>query len=97
VGTWIRDQESRIVRFSVQIRDGVIDEVRFNASFCVSLIAYCEVLAEWATGTVSEHAARIRPADLTAALACVPPYKRHLAGLATEALSSAIQESGGLK
>jgi NifU-like protein involved in Fe-S cluster formation len=80
-----------MAQFSVQLDDGVIESVSFKASFCVTLIAYCELLAEWATGATLRRASGIRPADLAVALTCVPPDKRDCAMLAKAALSSAIQ------
>jgi len=91
IGDVLRDSHGRMAQFSVQLDDGVIESVSFKASFCVTLIAYCELLAEWATGATLRRAAGIRPADLAVALTCVPPDKRDCAMLAKAALSSAIQ------
>lgn len=88
-----RDDEGLTAQFSLEIEDGVIRAVSFNISFCVSLIGYCELLAEWATGATLHSAVRLHPAQLVAALPEVPAYKRALALLATAAFLSALGQA----
>jgi hypothetical protein len=74
--------------------DGVIADVPFEATTCVTLVAYCEVAAEWATGlTVLAAAQRVRVRALVTALAPVPASKRQRAPLAALALSAALAEA----
>lgn len=93
VGDVVKDSEGRAVQFSLQLEDDLIESVAFRVSFCVTLIAYCELIAEWATGTTLQRAARIRPADVAASLSCVPPQKRDLVQLAKEGFSSVIRKA----
>lgn len=89
-----QDDDGRFVSFSVRVEDGVITDVAFDATVCVTLIAYCEVAAEWATGlTVPAAARRIRPLDLARALPHVPPEKRDRALLASQALMATVVRS----
>jgi hypothetical protein len=91
VGDVRRDRDDRFVRFSVRITDGVIDAVAFEATMCVTLIAYCEVAAMWATGlTVAAAARRIRPDALVEALPAVPVGTRHRALLAVQAMVATL-------
>lgn len=93
VGEVRRDHEGRTAQFSLRLDGSLIQSVTFRVSSCVTLMVYCEFLAEWVTGLTTEAAGRFRPAQLMAALPLVPPYKRIRAVLATAALLSAIQES----
>lgn len=93
VGEVRRDPDGRQVQFSLRLDGRAIQCVSFKSSSCVTLIAYCEVIAEWATGLTIEAAMRLRPKQVTAALPYVPPYKRELALPATAALLSAVQEA----
>jgi NifU-like protein involved in Fe-S cluster formation len=88
------DDAGRFARFSLRVDGGVITEVAFETSFCVTLIAYCEVLAERVTGlTIRAAAGRIRPLELTSALPLVPAEKRNLALLGSQALMAAVLQA----
>jgi hypothetical protein len=90
-GVVCEDDDGRFARFSVRIEDEVITDVGFQASPCVTLVAYCEVAAEWVTGqTLPAAARRLRPADLSGELPLVPEAKRVRALLASQALVATI-------
>lgn len=94
VGAVRRDDTGRFAQFSVRLVDGVIADVAFDATTCATLVAYCEVAAEWATGlTVHAAAHRVRLHDLAAALPAVPPPTRQRALLAVQALMATLAES----
>jgi hypothetical protein len=91
VGAACEDDDGRFARFSLQVEGDVISDVRFQASPCVTLVAYCEVAAEWVTGqTLPAAARRIRAADLSSELPLVPAAKRARALLASQALIASI-------
>ncbi len=91
VGEARHDDAGRFARFSLRVDHGVITGVAFEASVCITLVAYCEVLAEWVTGlTIPVAARRIRPLDLTSELPLVPADKRDLALLASQALMTTV-------
>jgi NifU-like protein involved in Fe-S cluster formation len=93
VGAECQDDGGRVARFSLRVEGDVIADVRFRASPCVTLVAYCEVAAEWVTGqTLPVAARRIRPGDLALELPRVPPVKRDRALLASQALIATIVE-----
>jgi NifU-like protein involved in Fe-S cluster formation len=85
-GAACRDAEGRVARFSVRLVDGRVAEVAFEATACVTLVAYCEVAAEWVTGLrVDAAVGRVRVDALAAALPLVPPGRRDRARLAAAA------------
>ena len=91
VGAARDDHEGRFARFSLRVENGVITDVRFQASACVTLVAYCEVAAERVTGqTLPAAVRRVRPADLSVELPLVPAAKRARALLASQALIATI-------
>jgi NifU-like protein involved in Fe-S cluster formation len=91
VGDMQHDDAGRYARFSVRVEEEVITQVVFEASMCVTLVAYCEVLAEWVTGlSIADAVRRIRPVDLVAELPLVPLAKREVASLAAQALMMAV-------
>ncbi len=93
VGKKVSAPDGVMAQFSLRLDDDVIESASFKVSFCTTLIAYCAVLSEWATGATLQRAARIPPADLAAALVGVPPQKRDRAVIAKAALLSAIQKA----
>jgi NifU-like N terminal domain len=94
VGEVRRDGDGRFAQFSVRMNDGVITDVAFDATTCVTLVAYCEVTAEWVTGhTVSAAAQRVRLHELARALPLVPEAKRDRALLAVQAVMATVVES----
>jgi NifU-like protein involved in Fe-S cluster formation len=90
VGCIQHNSRGLAAQFSLDIHSQVIHLVRFKATGCVTLIAYCELLAEWVTGSTLREAISVSPAHLAAALDGVPAYKRDLALLATTAFHAAI-------
>ena len=91
IGDVQRDRSGRAAQFSLQVENDVIHALSFKVSTCVTLVAYCELLAEWVTGlTLREAATRARPAELAVAFPGVPALKRDRALLATAALQASI-------
>lgn len=79
-----------VARFSLSVENGKLGQVRFKASTCITLIAYCELIAETATGGSIQQSARLSAADLVAALPDVPALKRDRAPLAIAAFRDAL-------
>jgi NifU-like protein involved in Fe-S cluster formation len=91
VGAECQDEDGRTARFSVLVTNGIITDVGFRTTPCVTLVAYCEVAAERAGGKSVTGAFRgVLPADLARALPSVPPAKRGCARLASRALVAAL-------
>ena len=94
VGDGQRDDGGRFARFSVRLTHGVISDVAFEATTCVTLVAYCELAAQLVTGLTVPAAARvIRVERLEAELPLVPAGKRERARLTAQALLAAVVES----
>jgi NifU-like protein involved in Fe-S cluster formation len=82
-----------VARFSLRLRGGRIAGVSFKASTCVTLVAYCEVLAELVEGLVLAEAVRLSTSHLVAQLPGVPVAKRDRAALAWSAFVAAVHEA----
>jgi NifU-like protein involved in Fe-S cluster formation len=93
LGAACRDEAGHVVRFGVDIANGVVTSVGFRASTCVTLVAYCEVAAQRVSGQrVAEALRTLQPADIARALPSVPAVKRDRARLAARALVIALLE-----
>jgi hypothetical protein len=94
LATECTDQAGRFARFGVELRSGIVTAVGFRASWCTTLIAYCEVAAERVSGLPVAAAIRsLHPVDLARVLPSVPPVKRDRAQLAARALVTALLHS----
>lgn len=76
-------------RFSLSLGDGVIEQARFRAASCVTLVAYCELLCRMITGERVATAETLSPQVLVDQLPGVPPVKQDRAVLAVAALRGA--------
>jgi len=81
------------VHFSFNVGNALIQQVKFRASTCVALVAYCELLAERVTGMTLRDAIRVQPGDLVRDLPEVSPAKWDRAALCVRALRSAIRNA----
>lgn len=89
-----RDDDGRFARFSILVIDGVIADVAFDATTCITLVAYCELAAQRVTGlTLRAAAGEIQVHALQAGLPLVPAGKRERARLAAQALMATVVES----
>jgi len=75
-----------ILRLSVLVRDGVVEEVRYKVRGCTASIAAGSALTEWMQGRAVRECGGIRAADIEAALGGLPSESRHAAVLAIDAL-----------
>ena len=90
VGEVVQGPAGLTVRFQLRGERGIISHVSFNASTCVTLVAYCEMLAQRATGLSMREATSICADELTEDLVGVPSCKRDRAWLAVRAMQSAV-------
>jgi hypothetical protein len=95
-GPALADGNGLSATFSIRLGDrgNTIAEIGFRADTCVTLVAYCERLAECATGRCLDEAARLSTPDLIAELAGVPPMKQDRARLAVAAFRAALATCG---
>ncbi len=92
-GSFCFDEGGLRAQFSLDLDGGVIRQVAFRATTCVTLVAYAELLADTVTGTDLRSAIRLRPEELAGALDGVPLVKRRRAALPVRALHSAIHHA----
>jgi hypothetical protein len=94
LGSPVHAHDRLSAQFSLQCRDGVIAAVRFKASACATLLAYCELIAELAIGCRVAECAAFTPQLLHSELPGVPALKRDRAVLAAAAFGSALRHAG---
>jgi len=80
-----------ILRFSVLVQEGRIQEARFKARGCVASIACGSVLTERVLGKTLEEAAKISAAEVASAIGGLPPESGHAGVLAEDALRAALK------
>ena len=91
-----RDANGFTASFSLAAHGGVLGKIGFKASTCVTLVAYCELIAELTAGQDIAQAARLSPSDLVAELPNVPALKRDRAPLAIAAFRDALAAASTL-
>jgi NifU-like protein involved in Fe-S cluster formation len=84
------DKDGLVARFSVAMNGTTLAAIRFRASTCITLVAYCELIRELMTGQDIKSAARLSLRDLIAELPDVPALKRDRALLAITAFRGAL-------
>ncbi len=82
--------DDNTVSFSLDVASGKIAALRFRATCCATLIAYCEYIAEIASGFRIEIARELSAQNLIEALPGVPALKRDRAVLAIAGFRSAL-------
>lgn len=81
------------VRFTLRIRGGRIETVRYQVFGCGFTIAACAAAAELAEGRQLEEVVAISPAAIETTLAGLPPERDYCAALAAEALQAAVKSA----
>jgi NifU-like protein involved in Fe-S cluster formation len=89
-GARLIDANGLAARFSVQLAGETIEDVRFKASSCATLIAYCELASEMSAGRGVADMAALTAHCLVAEVPDIHPLKRDRAMLAAEAFRSAL-------
>lgn len=81
------------VIFWIQVREDAIVDIRFEGQGCEAAIACASITTELAKGKHLDDASLIAQDTIVTALGGLPAEKRHAAGMAAEALSTAILDS----
>ena len=79
-----------LVRVSVQLRNGLIDDVTHDSEGCAASRAAAAAVAEMVSGRTVLEAARVAPEDVAAELDGLAASHRHAADLAVDALHRAL-------
>jgi nitrogen fixation protein NifU and related proteins len=81
-----------IMKISLKIREGRIEEARFKTFGCGSAIASSSMATELIKGRTLEEAKNFSNQEVVDALGGLPPVKIHCSVLAEEALKAAIED-----
>ena len=81
-----------VIRISVKMQAGRIEQIRFKAKGCVPAIACGSALTELVKGKTANAARAIRREQLIEAVGGMPQASIHAAQLALDAISAALQQ-----
>jgi len=81
-----------IMKISLKIRDGKIEDARFKTFGCGSAIASSSMATELIKGRTIEEAMSFSNQEVVNALGGLPPVKIHCSVLAEEALKAALED-----
>jgi len=81
-----------IMKISLKIKDGKIEDARFKTFGCGSAIASSSMATELIKGRTLEEALNFTNQEVVNALGGLPPVKIHCSVLAEEALKAAIED-----
>ena len=81
-----------ILKLSMQVRNGHIEEIGFLAKGCVPAMACGSALTELVKGKSVEAAGRLRREELVAAVGGLPEASSHASHLAMDALAAALKQ-----
>ncbi len=81
-----------IMKISLKIRDGKIEDARFKTFGCGSAIASSSMATELIKGRTVDEALSFSNQEVVDALGGLPPVKIHCSVLAEEALKAALED-----
>lgn len=93
VGRWIQGDQQLGAQFSLNLADDTLCDIRFRASTCITLVAYCELLCELARGLTPVATLHLCADQLVSTLPGVPRAKQDRATIAVFSLHSAVAAS----
>jgi nitrogen fixation protein NifU and related proteins len=82
-----------LARFYIRVRDGRVEEARFQAYGCGPTLAACSAGTEVAAGTALEELSAVTEAQIEAAVGGLPPERRHAAEVVALALRAAARDA----
>jgi nitrogen fixation NifU-like protein len=95
VGEGEYEQCLDLARFYLRVRDGRVEEARFQAYGCGPTLATCSAGTEVAAGAALEELARIGEARIEDAVGGLPAERRHAAVVVALALQAVARDAMG--
>jgi nitrogen fixation NifU-like protein len=81
-----------IMKITIKVHDGRIEDIRFQTFGCGAAIATSSMVTELVKGKTIEEALLVSNRDVADALDGLPPIKMHCSLLAEEAIKAAIED-----
>ena len=81
-----------VMELMIKVKDGVIEEAKFQTFGCCAAIATSSMVTEMVKGKTLDEAEKISKKAVAAALDGLPPAKMHCSNLAADALRDAIRD-----
>lgn len=81
-----------IMRLTIKVKDGRIEDVKFRTFGCGAAIATSSMVTEMVKGKTIEEALELSNKAVAEALGGLPPNKMHCSNLAADALHLAIKD-----
>jgi len=81
-----------VMRISIRVENGVIEDIRFRTFGCAAAIATSSMVTEMVKGKAIEEALQISNRAVAQALGGLPAQKMHCSNLAADALKKAIED-----
>lgn len=78
------------MKIYLKVKDGIIEDVRFQTYGCGAAIASSSMLTEMIKGKTIDEALQVSNQDVADELGGLPPLKLHCSNLAADALYDAI-------
>ena len=84
-----------MMKITIKVRDGRIEDVKFKTFGCGAAIATTSMVTELVKGKTLEEALQVTHQEVAEALDGLPPLKMHCSLLAEEAIKAAIEDYWG--
>ena len=82
-----------VLKLTLKLSSGRIEDIRFRAQGCVSMIVCGSALTELALGQTVDNARQLRTTQIADALGKLPPGGSHASHLAIKALTAALDQA----
>ncbi len=81
-----------IMKMDIEVKDGIIQDVKFKTFGCCAAIATSSMATEMVKGKTIDEALQLTNKAVAQALDGLPPVKMHCSMLAEEAIHAAVQD-----
>ncbi|MCC8166964.1 MAG: Fe-S cluster assembly scaffold protein NifU [Planctomycetes bacterium] len=81
-----------MMRITIKVKDGILEDIRWKTLGCGAAIATSSVMTDLAKGKTLKEALALTRDNVAEALDGLPPAKMHCSNLATDGLRAAIED-----